>query len=77
MIAFGELEPRVADEFIAIQVRDDRRVQLAVRKQVAQIGKPIRQHVEQLPERVRLDIKVSHTSSLARNTEEFDVHAGL
>ena len=60
MITLRELLSRIAHELVAIQIGDDRRMQFAVDDQLTQVGKAFGQHEQQLPERVRLDIEISH-----------------
>ena len=75
MIVRRELLAWIPDELIAVEVRDDRGVQLAVGNQFPEVRKAVGQQMQELPERFRLDIEVCHACSFARNAEEFDVHA--
>ena len=76
MVVIRELPVRVADEFIAVEVCRQRRMQQAVGNQIAEIGKARREQIEGLAQRRRLELEVGHTGAFARNTEEFDMHAG-
>ena len=76
MIVRGELPIGVADELVAVEVSDDGRVQLPVADHIMELGKPRGQLMEHVTKSFRVDLDVAHTRPLARNTEEFNVHAG-
>ena len=76
MIVRGEFPIGVADELVAVEVSDDGRVQLPVADHIMEPGKPRGQFMEHVTKGFRVDLDVGHTRPLARNTEEFNVHAG-
>jgi hypothetical protein len=74
VIVMGQPCGRIADELVAVQVGDDRRMQPIRRDQAGQCGKAARQRPQQLAEGRRVDLQFGDAGTLSRDTQEFNVH---